>query len=364
MATKAIRARVATYNVLSPSLCSQSVFPACNANDTDATIRFERVLQHLEQEVNQQSIIALQEVALQWVGPLHSFFKARGYDFIATNYGKEITGHMGVALAVPPLYQIEELDIARVTDEKHSGWSDTLLAKPSKPPALVGALQAAASFTLKPFGVAFGSSQQSDAGQCWRAARSRENRMIFARLREAGTEQQLNGDTWCIATYHAPCEFYDPPRMSIACALCFQRAHRLAAGSPYVVLGDFNQKPDEPGSLLARYATLPATHKGQPPRQDDEGGWSIDLPQKLKSAYYEVNGKEPDVTNYAQFAGKEPFAACLDYIFLSPECSARDVKQLSNWGEIKGSGPFPNVSEPSDHLLLAANLRIRLTTSA
>jgi endonuclease/exonuclease/phosphatase family metal-dependent hydrolase len=146
--------------------------------------------------------------------------------------------------------------------------------------------------------------------------------------------------------------------MSIVCSLCFQRVHRLANGDPYVVAGDFNQKPGEPGHILALTGTLPDGHKGWPERSDEKGSWELKLPQPLRSVYSEVNGKEPEVTNYAQFADKDPFAACLDYIFVSPHFSVDGVKQLLGWEQVKSAGPFPTASEPSDHVLIASDLSL------
>lgn len=52
----------------------------------------------------------------------------------------------------------------------------------------------------------------------------------------------------------------------------------------------------------------------------------------------------------------DPFIGTLDYIFLSKEWSVNGVREISKREEV--DGPFPNVDEPSDHALIAADLKI------
>jgi len=69
-----------------------------------------------------------------------------------------------------------------------------------------------------------------------------------------------------------------------------------------------------------------------------------------------ANGAEPDFTNFAQIKDDPQFIDCLDYIFISPGVEVAEVMQLPHRSEVKG--PFPAPNEPSDHILLAATLRI------
>jgi mRNA deadenylase 3'-5' endonuclease subunit Ccr4 len=48
------------------------------------------------------------------------------------------------------------------------------------------------------------------------------------------------------------------------------------------------------------------------------------------------------------------FIDTLDYIFLSPQWSVQEVPALPH--RDGANGPFPNENEPSDHLLIAAEL--------
>ena len=76
----------------------------------------------------------------------------------------------------------------------------------------------------------------------------------------------------------------------------------------------------------------------------------------MKSAYKTKNGAEPDFTNHARIKDDDPFIDTLDYIFVSPAIDVVDVLPLPNRDEVKG--PFPAPEEPSDHILLAATLRV------
>ena len=75
----------------------------------------------------------------------------------------------------------------------------------------------------------------------------------------------------------------------------------------------------------------------------------------LKSAYMVKNGREPSFTNYAQTKmDPQPFIDCLDYIFMSDEWIVNSVKDLPTQEEVKG--PMPTLIEPSDHLMISADL--------
>ena len=76
----------------------------------------------------------------------------------------------------------------------------------------------------------------------------------------------------------------------------------------------------------------------------------------MRSAYKVKNGVEPAFTNYAQTKNdKEPFVGTLDYIFLSDQWIVDNVSELPSMDSVKG--PLPTLQEPSDHLLISAELR-------
>ena len=79
----------------------------------------------------------------------------------------------------------------------------------------------------------------------------------------------------------------------------------------------------------------------------------------MRSAYKEFLGQEPNFTNYARIKEQEPFIDTLDYIFLSNAWKVKSVKLLQDRNE--AGGPFPNLDrgEPSDHVLIAADLELK-----
>lgn len=74
----------------------------------------------------------------------------------------------------------------------------------------------------------------------------------------------------------------------------------------------------------------------------------------LRSAYMLANEREPDFTNHAQIRSEEPFIDTLDYVFLSEHWRVTDVEQTPHRNEVVG--PLPTQLEPSDHILIAAEV--------
>lgn len=95
---------------------------------------------------------------------------------------------------------------------------------------------------------------------------------------------------------------------------------------------------------------------GDPARPINEPGdqWSPKV-TPMRSAYKEWHGQEPAFTNWAQVKQEEPFKDTLDYIFLSPQWTVLGTGPLPNESI---SGPFPTEHEPSDHLLISADLSL------
>lgn len=78
----------------------------------------------------------------------------------------------------------------------------------------------------------------------------------------------------------------------------------------------------------------------------------------MRSAYKTKLGFEPEFTNYAKVMNDEPFIDTLDYIFLSPQWSVNNVLPLPSKEASMAIGPLPTQHEPSDHLMIAADLSI------
>lgn len=78
----------------------------------------------------------------------------------------------------------------------------------------------------------------------------------------------------------------------------------------------------------------------------------------MPSSHREANGAEPGYTNHAKTRNGEDFTGTLDYIFTSPEWKVVDAIKVKDLQEVGGGTAFPNEVEPSDHILLHADLEL------
>lgn len=313
------------------------------------------------------AIICLQEVSRKWAGRLHTLFASSDYVFTVSHYGRRFNGYMGVGLAYPRRdFALQEQHTVVVAEQKE--W-------PRPPaPGLLGRAWGAA--TAIPRGVATGlctgltaatpsflaSAASAAASKCgcrrvasvfaseetpWEMAERRSNTLVFARLRH-----RVSGQRFAIGTYHMPCKFQVPAMMVIHAALVSQTMQRLSGDDPHVLAGDFNFKPhsqhlDPCYSLM----TTGRVDPGHPAYPTPPGPWEPWRPvvEPMVSAYAAVLGHEPLYTNNV-----EVFCDTLDYIFCSKGVRPVAVVALpAEQGE-----PQPTPSEPSDHLLIGATVKI------
>ena len=111
------KVRVATYNVLSDSLCRASHYVHSSADALDNAKRFERVKAKLVEEMQQGSVVCLQEISRKWGAKLVPFFEKHGYAYAGVNYGGKFNGYMGNYVAWPrDRYEVVDTDICRISD--------------------------------------------------------------------------------------------------------------------------------------------------------------------------------------------------------------------------------------------------------
>ena len=87
------------------------------------------------------------------------------------------------------------------------------------------------------------------------------------------------------------------------------------------------------------------------------------LEPPLTSAYAAATGAEPDFTNFAYTkpmgGERDAFVETLDYIFCSAgQWKVAGVKELRSKQGLDTSKPYPTADEPSDHVMLAADLEL------
>jgi 2',5'-phosphodiesterase len=328
------RVRVVSYNVLSSHLASPSYFTHCLAGSLDPTVRYDKLCKKLDLETAKKSIICLQEVSTDWAGLLHVYFFSKNYHLVTALYGNKLGGYMGVATAVPmDSFEIQRVQIKRLAD---------MIRRPSPSPPSI--LQKTLSFLQSLF-------WRKPVEDSWQRSISRNNELIAVTV----TPRNQN-NPFVIGNYHMPCEFRLPQVMVTHSCLAAQYVQKIASGTPHILLGDFNFKPGSTmhrilteGEVESRNLDLPAPLEGFP--------WKASV-SPLRSAYQTATGREPDFTNNARIRDEDPFVDTLDYIFVSPEWAVDSVDALPLRSEIEG--PFPSASEPSDHLLLAADLSLPL----
>jgi endonuclease/exonuclease/phosphatase family metal-dependent hydrolase len=141
---------------------------------------------------------------------------------------------------------------------------------------------------------------------------------------------------------------------------------------PYIIAADWNIKPPDAAYKLLTTGTLapddpaypePAKSKLRP--SHTLMTWEPRI-QSMRSAYAACNdGQEPDFTNYAAPRSLEPddpgFIGTLDYIFVSPEWKVTATTEIPTSDQANGPFPNLNVTEPSDHVLVAADMEFEST---
>uniref|UniRef100_A0A7R9W647 Endonuclease/exonuclease/phosphatase domain-containing protein n=1 Tax=Pseudictyota dubia TaxID=2749911 RepID=A0A7R9W647_9STRA len=271
-------------------------------------------------------------------------------------YGKKFNNYMGVALAYPTdSFETVFVDVARLSDHRVGGWP--------RPPSNSGvggygeAVKKLFSVLFQPLMRLPAPEYQTKGGHDhWEISEHRFNILLTACLRSKHFEDDADMEvgTFVISTYHMPCAFYAPMVMNIHAEMAARRCQDLAQDDPYVLAGDFNFLPDSPHYKLLTTGRL---DRSDPTYPTSKYGmeWSSNI-VGMKSAYGMSNRGEPEFTNYTQVEDDYPFVGTLDYIFLSDEWTISGVKNLpSKWDVV---GPFPTEREPSDHVLIAANLAI------
>lgn len=270
------------------------------------------------------------------------------------SHGSYFNGYMGEGLAFPlDLYEAVDLRIERLTDRM--GW-------PSKPrPEGIGKGFANVMDRLQRAANAlFGPKRPNRLAkrEPWNHARGRYNRFIFARLRS-----RTNGAKICVATYHMPCVYWSPPVMMIHSALVVRTFQRLCGEDLGVLAGDFNIKPDDCSYEMIVSGEVNPNHDDYPSTTPDGSPaekWFPNPLAPMKSAYREVLGEEPDFTNYAKVENQPTFIETLDYLFCTQDVDIVDVIRLPKRDAMEG--PLPDASEPSDHVMIGATLRLPAPT--
>eukprot|EP00518_Triparma_eleuthera_P000826 CAMPEP_0182454998 /NCGR_PEP_ID=MMETSP1319-20130603/1371_1 /TAXON_ID=172717 /ORGANISM="Bolidomonas pacifica, Strain RCC208" /LENGTH=302 /DNA_ID=CAMNT_0024653027 /DNA_START=234 /DNA_END=1142 /DNA_ORIENTATION=+ len=291
-------------------------------------------------EVDNKSILCLQELSRPWSGPLQTYLSNVDYELITGLYGKPFNGYMGIALAFPKSeYTLEEL------------WNENLadtVKWPRDPKEQEGVLSRVTN-KLAGF-VGLQKKWERKPEDSFSASARRANVMITARLKSKKSKGSFN-----IGVYHMPCAFRTPQVMSLHSALAIRRSQELADGSPFILAGDWNITPDSPTYAMMTTGVLDEADDTYPKKEGVH--WTPDIGQGVDSAYAVKNGREPEYTNWARVKEEPVFKETLDYIFLSKGPRGGVQWKVKKVEEVVDAGSVcPNEQEGSDHVSICAEV--------
>jgi hypothetical protein len=273
--------------------------------------------------------------------------------------------------------------------------------------------------TMKRLGVSSSSVEDKKPIDPWDMSENRFNVLLTAVLRHRSEEVGCinSNSAFSISNYHMPCAYFAPAVMNIHTEMVAKRTQDLAAESwmsmqksgsvgaehsndealshqqeqqqndddaeerqpkqtiPYILAGDFNILPNSAQYTILTKGILDSSDPTFPPPKFGME-WKVEsLP--MNSAYATFETDEPEFTNYAHLKDDpDPFIGTLDYIFLSKNDSGaqnevategvaagRGHEWKVHWvhklpSKESSGGPFPSEKEPSDHLLIAADLEL------
>ncbi len=345
---------VVSYNVLCSHLSKHADMPRCDKDACDPAQRLPGVKQKLLWHLDRNRIVCLQELSREWYGELLPYMSEHGYTIVPGLYGNKHNNYMGVAVAYPTsCYRLLAASTPRVADGAR--W-------PFRPRQVSPVLSRAWAWLVAwvlwvVSAVMFVGTLKSKRGgeDEVERARSRHNQLVLLRLQRMNKRAEF-----VVGTYHMPCAFDWPDQMRLHAAAAASQALAFANGDPLVLAGDFNFKPDSDCYRLITTGSLTPEEERETLARHPEldAQKHLRTPTPLKSAYVSAALNEPMFTihSYSEWNGPNEFTGTLDYIFHSDHFERVSATPLQPSPEEFG-GPLPTVNEPSDHLLIHANLR-------
>lgn len=344
------RIRCVTYNILSPGLAKPDDYGFTEFGHLDPTLRLEKIKKKLMPEIENKTIIGLQEVSQPWFNDLLVFFLRNDYVLVGSNYGNAKSDYMGVAIAVPRAFQILAVDITRCTDtykfDKDAKFS------PQSNDALSTWFAAASNLLT----TMMGFQPEADFDLC-KELQEKNNRIVSVFLAVNKTEKVL------VSCYHMPCLYESPQFMLCHAAMALRHVQSLAHNYgryPLIFLGDFNI---EPTSLAYRFITESNRAVACGLVSEALSDMSHEFKSFLKDCYnvdsamFTVKAEEPHSTCYTETSflrkgkrQKSVYVGCLDYIFYSYGLKAVNAGVSRNYVRCQ-----PNSDEPSDHNMVYAD---------
>ncbi|UJR10952.1 hypothetical protein I4U23_015137 [Adineta vaga] len=318
-----------SYNLLVPLYAEQvDYYNKSDPKYLQTAYRWNLIENQLEREIatHKNTIVCLQELCLSLLPKLELFFRRLNYSLFYNLYGGEWNDYMGVGIAIPLSMQLNEISYIKIGDYIRSVCKQRETTTNSNQD---------------------NSDQSTDEIiNPWERAMDRTNTLICLRV-------TIESRPLCISTYHMPCLYKYPDTMAIHASIVKDLVFQFATGDNLILAGDFNFEP-----WTACYGELTKTGFPEnyfPKSKHFDIMYKPKTDQILKSAYREKNGSEPAYTNYSCTSEPSDYTGTLDYIFFAGQMIVENVLELPDYPIGKA---YPDETNPSDHLMIAASFRL------
>src|SRR3989338_7040924 len=281
-----------TYNVLANSMATQQFFKARN-DVLSLKHRMPLILREIKNMMKRMDVIALQEVDIKVASSgLHQAFMANGYYPLTAHYstmeGRDFFGNI---IAFP----IEKYNLENYGQVK------------------VG------QFIVPSGDQSTWSIPKTGTNTLYQEAKCRDSCLLFAIL----SYKETPSEKFAVFTYHMPCAFWWPPVMTLHADAIMSLIERHREGLPYILLGDFNTKPNTPIHTFLKTGTI------TDPTYLPYVGWKSEHEHERERELNMIdNGELYDRASTQCRNGKgELFRDNIDYIFSSTEWKLLEFKQ-------------------------------------
>ncbi len=307
--------QIFNYNILSTKLASPQYHKNCNPKHLETSTRLLKIKEILKEQIDQNSIICLQELSEESISNLLPFFVNHKYTFV---YDSQF---LGVGIAFPNkfiLYDVHIISIGETLNQQCK-WRK------------VGRFESIFNF--------FKKLLITPIQDVWVTAIKKTNRVIGIKLSDT------NRTKFAIWTYHMPCAFTNIPLMNIHASALLSIIEKHSIGLSYILAGDFNSKPD---SDVYKFITT----NSMPLIPTSNVYYKVPMFTHITPLYSAYGHNEPIYTNRS---GASDFNGCIDYIFATKNFKLQQKLKLNQ----NHNNPLPDEKEPSDHLPIGAIFHLR-----
>lgn len=303
---------VSQYNILSMALANKFYYVHTPTTYLQPNYRWQLLKDKLMKQINNQSIICLQEVCYDWLEKLVPFFNHYDYNYQYTQFQCH-QGFVGLITAYPSKYKLEAVKMIHIGDY------------------------------IKKRLTRFSVDTPIDKNDPWFKAIIKHNMLLCLKL-------SINHQHFCVINYHMPQSHQNQTIGLLHLIACIQNINKFVNNLKFIFAGDFNFQPF---SLLYQVITKGGNYKNNVDKSTnyDTSQFNLKVSTCMSNCY-------PDnllYTNYVHTLDHLPWHGCIDYILTSPGWKVIHVDNVVNDFV---EGPFPNQNESSDHLMIGATLNL------